>query len=614
MFKKEKSLKTSLQKIENFIPAALDSHQIPSSPGIYKFFASGELIYIGKAKDLKKRVSSYFRKSILDRKTNQIKFLTDRIEIFSTQTEAQALIVEQSLIKENLPKFNILLRDDKSYPYIHFSSSDSFPAIGLKRVKNHASPDCFGPYVSVKTVKETLKDIQKIFKLRNCSNSTFRNRSRPCIEHQMHRCSAPCVGLIQQHDYCEDVSSAKDYLAASNSKFRERMNLKMKTLAREEEFERANEIKKRIAALDMLSLEKYNHELRSVDFFSFVYAFGKTGVCILSIRAGKIRGTKSFYFNEDFSNQSNELLSRLLFFYYQNSFLIPSKIFITCKVDSLHLIKQAMNLQFNQKIHISSVIPKFARQSAELALLNARQIIENKIKPSEKFIHSMSNLASYIGINKIELEIEGYDISHHSGKYGVGSCVKFTKDGANKKEYKLFNIPANLGGNDIGSLENVLTRRLAKIAHAPLPDIILIDGGHAQLNIALKVFHEHDDKNPMILSIVKGSKRVRATETILSKTGVIEMPVNSPGFVMLQKIRDESHRFAILHNRNKKNKKMRYSILDKVIGLGPIKKKNLLKEFHSLRLMKNASEEDLRKVTGISITIAQNIKIALQDL
>ena len=208
---KEKTLSS-----KNFVPASLKQAQIPNSPGIYKFFANDELIYIGKAKDLRKRVSSYFHNSVKDRKTNQIKLLTDKIETFSTQTEAQALIVEQSLIKENLPKFNILLRDDKSYPYIHFSSSNGFPAISLKRVKNQISSDYIGPYINVKTVKNTLKDLQKIFKLRNCSDTTFRNRSRPCIEHQMHRCSAPCVGLINANDYLDDVELAKRYLLDSN--------------------------------------------------------------------------------------------------------------------------------------------------------------------------------------------------------------------------------------------------------------------------------------------------------------------------------------------------------------------------------------------------------------
>lgn len=607
------AIKNKTLSSKNFVPASLSQAQIPNSPGIYKFFANDELIYIGKAKDLKKRVSSYFHNSIKDRKTNQIKLLTDKIETFSTQTEAQALIVEQSLIKENLPKFNILLRDDKSYPYIHFSSSNRFPAINLKRVKNQISSDYVGPYINVKTAKETLKDLQKIFKLRNCSDTTFRNRSRPCIEHQMHRCSAPCVGLINASDYLDDVELAKGYLRASNFKFRDQMILKMKKFAEIEEFERANEIKKRITALDMLAYEQYDQNLHSLDFFSIGFAHGKTGACILSIRGGKIRGTKTYYFNEDFSNTSDELLNRLIFFYYQNPFALPSKICIAFKVSNLNLIKEAIFLKFKTKPLISSIVPKKALQFSKLATLNASQIIENKIDSSEKFLHALSDLASYLGLKKFELNIEGYDISHHSGENGVGSSVKFSKEGPLKKEYKLFNIPSQICGDDIKSLEHVLERRLKQIERSPLPDIILIDGGKSQLNIALKVFNKFKDSELLVLSIVKGSKRVRATETIMGKKGLIEMPVNSPGFIMLQKIRDESHRFAILSNRKKKNKKIRYSRLDCIDGIGPVKKKKLLRTFGSLKSIKNSSLEELIQVSGVNMEMAKRIKLTLNN-
>lgn len=605
---KEKTLSS-----KNFFPASLKQSQIPNSPGIYKFFAHDELIYIGKAKDLRKRVSSYFHNSVKDRKTNQIKLLTDKIETFSTQTEAQALIVEQSLIKENLPKFNILLRDDKSYPYIHFSSSNGFPAISLKRVKNQISSDYIGPYINVKTVKNTLKDLQKIFKLRNCSDTTFRNRSRPCIEHQMHRCSAPCVGLINTNDYLDDVELAKRYLLDSNLKFRNQMILKMKKFAEIEEFERANEIKKRITALDMLAYEQYDQNLRSLDFFSISFAHGKTGACILSIRGGKIRGTKTYYFSEDFSNASDELLNRLIFFHYQNSFALPLKICVTFEASNLNLIKEAIFLKFEIKLSISSIVPKKALQFSQLAALNASQIIENKIHLSEKFAHALSDLASYLGLKKLELNIEGFDISHHSGANGVGSSVKFSKDGPVKKEYKLFNIPPQICGDDIKSLEHVLERRLKQIERSPLPDIILIDGGKSQLNIALKVFHKFEDSELLVLSIVKGSKRIRATETIMGKKGVIEMPVNSPGFIMLQKIRNESHRFAILSNRKKKNKRIRYSQLDCIEGIGPVKKKKLLQAFGSLKSIKNSTLEELIQVSGVNMKIAKRIKSTLNN-
>ena len=245
--------------------------------------------------------------------------------------------------------------------------------------------------------------------------------------------------------------------------------------------------------------------------------------------------------------------------------------------------------------------------------MNASQIIENKIHLSEKFAHALSDLASYLGLKKLELNIEGFDISHHSGANGVGSSVKFSKEGPVKKEYKLFNIPPQICGDDIKSLEHVLVRRLKQIERSPLPDIILIDGGKSQLNIALKVFHKFEDSELLVLSIVKGSKRIRATETIMGKKGVIEMPVNSPGFIMLQKIRNESHRFAILSNRKKKNKKIRYSQLDCIEGIGPVKKKKLLQAFGSLKSIKNSSLEELIQVSGVNMKIAKRIKSTLNN-
>ena len=269
---------------------------VPSTPGIYKFFSKNEIIYIGKAKNLKKRVSSYFGKSFKDRKTHQIKTLTDKIETFSTTTEVEALLLEQSLIKENLPRFNILLRDDKTYPYIHFSMNHKFPSISMKRSKHAVSKNFFGPFISAQAVKSTIKDLQKIFHIRNCSDSTFNNRSRPCIEHQMQRCSAPCVNLIPESDYLADISSSQQYLSSSGKKTKSIMTIQMQKLAENQEYERANQIKKRINSLELMQQEQsFSSSLSSVDFFACVSKLDRTGVSIISVRDGRIRGTKTHH-------------------------------------------------------------------------------------------------------------------------------------------------------------------------------------------------------------------------------------------------------------------------------------------------------------------------------
>jgi excinuclease ABC subunit C len=581
---------------------------VPSTPGIYKFFSKNQIIYIGKAKNLKKRVSSYFGTSFKDRKTNQIRILTDKIETFSTNSEAEALLLEQSLIKENLPRFNILLRDDKTYPYVHFSMSNKFPGISLKRSKHAVSKNYFGPFISVQAVKSTIKDIQKIFQIRNCSDSTFKNRSRPCIEYQMRRCSAPCVGFIAEENYQTDIRSSQQYLASTGKEIRSLMTSQMQKLADQQDFERANQLKKRISNLDLLKQEQsYSSSLVSTDIFACTSKLDRTGVCILSIRDGKIRGTKTHYLKGNYLLDADRLYESLIFSYYRSSFSLPNQILLIPRPSNLSLIKEAAKLKFNKSIAFRINTNKNTRKVVALAKLNANQAIENRISQSDKYLHAIKDLSSHLGLKKDDILIEGFDVSHHGGKHAVASAVAFSSDGPLKSKYRLFNVPENLSGNDIGSLKHILERRIHKANVSLLPDVILIDGGTNQLNVALKTFSENNVNYPIILSIVKGSKRVRSTETILSKNGILEIPKDSPSFTLLQQIRDESHRFAIISNRKKKNKKVKYSILDSVVGLGPSKKRKLLKEFKSLSAIKNSSIKELCRVEGISIKIAERI-------
>ena len=589
---------------------ALDLTQVPNTSGIYKFFSKNKIIYIGKAKDLKKRVSSYFGKSFKDRKTQQIKILTDKIETFSTTTEAEALLLEQSLIKENLPRFNILLRDDKTYPYVHFSMDHKYPSISMKRSKHAVSKNFFGPFISAQAVKSTIKDIQKIYQIRNCSDTTFNNRSRPCIEHQMQRCSAPCVNLISELSYQGDILSSQHYLSSSGKKTKSLMTSQMHKLAEQQEFERAQEIKKRIKSLDLLQQEQsFNSSLISVDFFACVSKLDRTGICILSVRDGKIRGTKTHYLKGNQLYDIDSLFQSLIFSYYQNSFSLPKKIILNIKPSNLYLIKQAIKLKFGKQISISASINSNFRKVAKLGKLNANQVIENRVNQADKYSFAIKDLLLNLGLIRNNLTIEGVDISHHGGKDAVASAVRFSSHGPEKKNYRLFNIPKEFSGNDIGSMRHVLERRIKKENINPLPDIILIDGGKLQLEVALSTFSVLAKKSPMVLSIVKGSKRVRSTETILSKDGIIEMPKDSPGFLLLQQIRDESHRFAIASNRKKKNKSIKKSSLDDIKGLGPQKRKDLMNYFKSIQSIKDASVDDLCKVSGISIKLAKDINI-----
>ena len=583
--------------------------EVPSTPGIYKFFSKNKIIYIGKAKNLKKRVSSYFRNSISDRKTYQIKTLTDRLETFSTSSEAEALLLEQSLIKENLPRFNILLRDDKTYPYIYFSLDHPFPSISMKRTKHSVSKNFFGPYISSQAVKSIIKDMQKIYQIRNCSDSTFNNRSRPCIEYQMKRCSAPCVKYISQTDYLQDIDSSIEHISSSRKKIRKFMISKMKSFAEKQEFEKANEMKRRIKNFDLMRQDQSLNSYQSnVDIFACISKFGKTGISIISIRDGKVRGAKTHYLSGNALQDVDSLFHSLIFSYYQHIFSLPEKIFLNPKPSNISMIRDAIKLKFGKNILISSSFNKTRKPLLKLAILNANQVIDNRTSKSEKYSLAIKDLKQRIGLDSKSFSIEGYDVSHQSGDFAVASLIKFSSKGPEKSSYRLYNIPRDIAGNDIGSIKHILTRRIINAKRQPLPKIILIDGGTHQLNAVLKVFMDNKIDSPEILSIAKGSNRIRATETIFSKKGIVEMSKDCPAFSLLQQVRDESHRFAIKANRNKKTKGVKYSVLDNIHGLGPKKKKALIANFQSLKNIRSSSVAELCMVDGISIKLANEIK------
>jgi len=382
----------------------------------------------------------------------------------------------------------------------------------------------------------------------------------------------------------------------------------MKKLSDQQEYERANDIKKRIRSLDLLHQEQsFKSSLISLDLFTCVSRLGRTGICILSVRDGKIRGTKTHYLKGNQLNDVDSLFQSLIFSYYQSSFSLPDEIFLTAKPSSISLLKKAVKLKFGRNILISTQVNSNVRKVLKLAQLNANQVIENRVNEFDKYSYAFKNIASFLGLSKDDITIEGFDVSHHGGKDAVASSVRFSNKGPDKSKYRLFNIPKELAGNDIGSLKHVLERRIKRETYLPLPDIFLIDGGKAQLNAALSISLKMLTKPPMILSIVKGSKRVRSTETILSINGIVEMPKESTGFILLQQIRDESHRFAISRNRKLKNKSVKRSELDTIDGIGQKKKKALLNHFKSIKAIKTASIEELCLVNGISIKIAKKV-------
>jgi excinuclease ABC subunit C len=589
---------------------AVDVSKVPSTPGVYKFFSNHEIIYIGKAKNLKKRVSSYFGKSIKDRKTSQIKFLTDNIETFTTKNEVEALLLEQMLIKENKPKFNILLRDDKTYPYIYFSLDHDFPGIYSKRTKQAVNSNFFGPFVSSGAVKKSIKEIQKIFRLRNCNDSTFSNRSRPCIEFQMKRCSAPCVQKISKVDYFEDVVSAKSYLSSSDSQTINRLNSEIEKASHNLEFEKAADIRDRLKRLELLREEQSVVTLaRDVDIFSVYAEDNYLGISIIVVRRGKIRGTKTHLIKRAYYNSIEDVYQSAILNFYDNQIDIPNKILCTSHLDTKELIKKVVKKKFNKKVTITHSPSRAIRSIYSLCKINAKQVIQNHLSKEDRYNFAFKELQSVMGLKIPIKKIEAYDVSHISGDHAVASCIVFSDSGPSNQDYRLFNIPKELSGNDVGSLEHVMERRLKYYKDKETrPDIILIDGGKTQLKFASSVIKASKHKDIKIISIVKGSDRLRATETILSEAGVIEFDKYSKAFLLLQEARDESHRFAIIAQRKKKRGSIKKSKLDEINGIGDVIKKRLLSKYKSIKIIRTVNIDDLMTVKGINAKIAEQIK------
>ena len=593
---------------------SIDLKKVPNTPGVYKFFSNHEIIYIGKAKDLKKRVSSYFGNSLKDRKTSQIKFLTDKIETFTTKNEVEALLLEQMLIKENKPKFNILLRDDKTYPYIYFSLNHDFPGVYLKRTKKAVDKNYFGPFVSSEAVKKSIKEIQKIYKVRNCSDNTFSNRTRPCIEHQMKRCSAPCVNKIKKIDYFEDISGAQSFLSSSDTKTIQRLTKDIDKAVSRLDFEKAAEIRDRLKRLNLLKEEQSVVTFaEDVDIFSVHSELNYLGISIIVVRNGKIRGTKTHLIKQAHFENIEDVYQSAIVNFYDNQIDIPKKILCTDSLNCKKLLEDMFCSKHNKKVKIIHSPNKSIRPIFNLCKLNAKQVIQNYISKEDKYSFAIDDLSNYLGIQNIK-KIEGYDVSHFSGSSAVASCVVFTKKGPEKNHYRLFNIPSELSGNDIGSLKHVIERRIKYYNDPEIkPDVILIDGGRNQLNFVNTITKNSLHNDIKVISIVKGNKRIRATETIIGTDGILELDKFSKAFLILQEIRDESHRFAIRAQRNSKRKKISKSELDSIKGIGKILKNRLLKEFKSISNIKLANINDLMTVKGINEKIANEILKILKN-
>ena len=582
----------------------------------------GNVIYIGKAKNLRKRVSSYFY-SRKDIKIQQLLSHVDDIEITVTANEVEAILLEQQLIHQLKPKCNIIFRDDKSYPYIKITNEE-YPQLTICRGRIKDQSEYRGPYTSTNAVRETIDLLQRIFKLRQCNSTFFKNRSRPCLQYQLKRCSAPCVGLINKDSYIQDLQNAKMFLQGKTNDLINNLVKKMENSSLALEYERAAKIRDQIVLLRKIQKHQIIVDPKddcNVDVLSVANSIQKACVHVLNIRDGRIIGSRQ-YFSTTFINNNVQILEAFILQHYANlkgNVQLPDQILISFKLKNKSVIETALQNILNKKILINNDMKGNRIKWIEMANRNAEQALSSKMTKENKFTESLKSLAKILNYQKNITLIECFDISHTQGEFTIGACVVFDKKGPLKSCYRRYNVHA-AKGDDYAAMEEVLNRHYVRLIafREELPNLVLVDGGRGQLAIARKVVEQLKLPKIILIGIAKGVKRKPGLEKLyfnFDSNEVKELDIEADSTVLqtLQVIRDEAHRFAITGHRTKRNTKVTSSKLENITGIGVKRRQDLLKQFGGLQEVLNASVEELARIPGISAVLAKRIYDALHD-
>lgn len=585
--------------------------------------ADAVVIYVGKAKDLQKRLSSYFRKRVDSEKTRALVSNIDKIDVTVTHTETEALILEHNYIKQYLPKYNVLLRDDKSYPYI-FISGHQHPRLSMHRGTKKRKGEYFGPYPDSGAVRETLHLIQKIFPVRQCEDTVYSNRTRPCLMYQIGRCAAPCVtSIISDDEYQELVNYVRLFLQGKDKQVLEILIAKMDRASQQLKFEDAASFRDQIQAIRRVQEQQFVSEdsMDDMDVLGFAQENGIACIHILMIRQGKILGSRSHFPKIPRKTTQQEVFYSFLSQYYfahTESRTIPSRLILNSGlVAELAPLQMALTDVAGRKITFQ-VNPTGSRQQyLKLANTNALTAITTKINHKMTINQRFKELQEVLVVDSIS-RMECFDISHTMGESTIASCVVFNHEGPVKQEYRRYNITGITGGDDYAAMGQVLERRYSKQLDVDkIPDIIFIDGGKGQLNRALDVISKHWNdwpKRPRIIGIAKGVTRKPGLETLITTDGEeFNLPSDAPALHLIQHIRDESHNHAIAGHRAKRGKTRRTSPLEGIEGVGPKRRQALLKNMGGLQELKRATVEEIAKVPGISISLAEIIYQALKQ-
>ncbi len=582
-------------------------------PGVYVMRNEhGSVLYVGKARNLKARLSSYFNAPEENSRLRLMMSQVEGIEIQRTRTETEALLLECNLIKDLRPKFNILLRDDKSYPYLKLSTTERFPRLSFYRGSTKVEDRLFGPYANAGSVRIMLAQLQKIIPIRQCDNNTFRNRSRPCLQYQIGRCSAPCVGLISEDEYREDVRELVLLLEGKESEINGTFARKMDEAAANLDYESAARYRDRILALRKLQERQYvSSGQHNADVVLLTEQDGAVVFSVMKIRGGHNLGSRHFSHKNPLDRQAGEVLQKLLVQHYQNH-PVPAEVIVMPAAPEPGLLEAALSDIAGKRVRVKFRVRGVRAQWLEMANLNATDHLKRKLASDANHLQRLEALKKLLGRTERLERIECFDTSHSAGEHPVASCVVFDASGPVSGEYRRFNIKDVTPGDDFAAMEQVVGRRIARVNEGEgiRPDLMVIDGGPGQVKRAQNALEENLATDVAVIGVAKGYGRRSGRESLYlpgRKTPLLLDP-SSPAHLLLRQIRDEAHRFAITGPRKKRNASRTRSKVEDIPGIGAKKRQALLRHFGGIKPLQQATIEDLVKVDGISVNLAQRLR------
>ena len=587
--------------------------QLTRKPGVYRMIGADEqLLYVGKARNLKNRVTSYFRAAGLQAKTMAMVAKINRIEVTVTSSETEALLLEQNLIKAERPPYNVVLRDDKSYPFIHLTEHKDYPRLAFHRGAKKKSGRYFGPFPSAYAVRDSLNLLQKVFQLRNCDDSYFKNRSRPCLQHQIQRCTAPCVDLVSAEDYQQDVQLAVMFLEGRSQKVLDTFKEKMEAASKDLQFEKAARYRDQITHLRKVQESQYVHAQQGdEDIFAVASHAGHACVQALFVRGGRMLGQRTFYPKNELDMDNGEFLSAFLgqFYLAGKGREVPRSVLVNVALDDAALLATALSDVAERKVQVVDQVRGQRARWLKLAIENAELNLGHYVADKRNMFARFVSLEEALNMDNMPARLECFDISHTMGEATVASCVVFDTSGPLKSDYRRFNIEGIAPGDDYAAMEQALRRRYKRLqkGEAALPDVLVIDGGKGQLGKAIEVLNDLQIDSVQVLGIAKGPERRPDLERYFLDGEEVELRQQPEAQHLLQHIRDEAHRFAITGHRQRRAKKRQQSELEGIPGVGPKRRRELLLHFGGLKGIKGASAEEIAKVKGVSQTLAREI-------